>query len=172
MRRCVSVHWSLPVQCELPAAHRENLHETTHPETGSRLRYRRAGGVWRTEELVERVWRPLEIVPPGGYCGQRHPERALVACTWQYGHSFFRGHAAEVDGRWVEWATGIDEPGPREGLRSDSVLRGVIFEQDAELRWLRALLAAVQEHGDGPPIPDDGARPAGELVASGTGVTS
>ncbi|MGV9427145.1 hypothetical protein ACWDO7_23015 [Streptomyces sp. NPDC003656] len=143
--RCVSVHWSLPVQCELPPGHRE-VHEATHPVTGRKIRYRRSGGVWRTEEWTGTSWRRLEIVPPGGYCGQRHPEQPHLACTWQYGHSLSRPHAAEFGGEWVEWDTQIPEPGPREGLRSDSVLRGVLFDQDAELRRLRELLAAEQDN--------------------------
>lgn len=60
--RCLSVHWSLPVQCVLHVAHRENWHETWHPETGNRLRYRY--GALATEELRSGEWYDLGIPRP------------------------------------------------------------------------------------------------------------
>lgn len=63
--RCISVHWSLPVQCVLPPTHRENWHETWDPETGNRLRYRRSMGVFRTEALYDGTWHDLELPAPG-----------------------------------------------------------------------------------------------------------
>lgn len=60
--RCISVHWTLPVQCVLPRSHRENWHETWDPETGNRLRYRY--GIYRTEELRNDEWAALFIPPP------------------------------------------------------------------------------------------------------------
>ena len=60
--RCLSVHWSLPVQCILHVAHRENWHETWHPESGNRLRYRY--GVLATEELRDGAWHDLGIAVP------------------------------------------------------------------------------------------------------------
>jgi hypothetical protein len=62
--RCISVHWSLPVQCVLPCTHRENWHEAWHPGTGNRIRYRRSFGTFRTEELNGDDWTDLEIPPP------------------------------------------------------------------------------------------------------------
>jgi hypothetical protein len=62
--RCISVHWSLPVQCVLPRTHRENWHEAWDPETGNRLRYRRSFGIFRTEELRNGEWTALFIPPP------------------------------------------------------------------------------------------------------------
>jgi hypothetical protein len=63
--RCISVHWSLPVQCVLSPTHRENWHEAWDPETGNRLRYRRAFGTYATEELRNDKWTALFIPPPG-----------------------------------------------------------------------------------------------------------
>jgi hypothetical protein len=60
--RCISVHWSLPVQCVLPRAHRENWHEAWHPETGNRLRYRYSARA--TEELHHGGWHALNIPGP------------------------------------------------------------------------------------------------------------
>jgi len=62
--RCISVHWSFPIQCDLPRSHRENWHEVWSPETGDRIRYRRAFGVFRTEEQRGGVWVPLDVPPP------------------------------------------------------------------------------------------------------------
>lgn len=57
--RCVSAHWSLPVQCVLPRTHRENWHEAWHPETGNRLRYRY--GTRATQELHHGEWHDVEL---------------------------------------------------------------------------------------------------------------
>jgi hypothetical protein len=62
--RCVSVHWSLPVQCVLPCTHAEVWHEAQHPETGNRIRYRRALGVYSTQSYRAGVWHGLLIPPP------------------------------------------------------------------------------------------------------------
>lgn len=62
--RCISVHWSLPVQCVLPSTHRENWHEAWHPQSGNRIRYRRTLGIYRTEELRDGGGHTLEIPPP------------------------------------------------------------------------------------------------------------
>lgn len=61
--RCISVHWSLPVQCVLPCTHRENWHEAWHP-AGIRIRYRRSMGVYRTEQMWGGTWNVLKIPPP------------------------------------------------------------------------------------------------------------
>lgn len=73
--RCLSVHWSLPVQCVLHVAHRENWHETRHPETGNRLRYRY--GALATEELRSGQWHDLDIPRPDNR--SREQLRAEVA---------------------------------------------------------------------------------------------
>lgn len=63
-KRCISVHWSLPVQCKLPAPHRENWHETTQPKTWAQLRYRRSMGTYATEVSGDNGWEPLDIPAP------------------------------------------------------------------------------------------------------------
>lgn len=60
--RCISVHWSLPVQCVLSRAHRENWHETWHPESGNRLRYRYPTRA--TEELHHGAWHAVYAPRP------------------------------------------------------------------------------------------------------------
>lgn len=62
--RCISVHWSLPVQCERSRAHFENWHWATDPITGNRIRYRRTLGIYATEELRDGGWHVLPIPPP------------------------------------------------------------------------------------------------------------
>jgi hypothetical protein len=57
--RCISVHWSLPVQCVLSPTHRENWHETWHPKSGNRLRYRHPGK--HTEELRGGEWHAIQV---------------------------------------------------------------------------------------------------------------
>jgi hypothetical protein len=138
------VHWSIPVQCELPPSHWED-HETTHPETGARLQYCRTGGAWRTLELRDGQWHRLEIPPPGGYCGQPDPDRPDVTCTWQYGHRLAQAHAAYVDGVWHQWPTLLPEPERRAGLDDAQLLRGLVFDQAAEIAELRAAIAKVQQ---------------------------
>jgi hypothetical protein len=76
--RCISVHWSLPVQCVLPCTHRENWHEAWHPTTGNRLRYRRAFGIYATEELRNDEWTALFIPPPIEICGELYGSKAGV----------------------------------------------------------------------------------------------
>jgi hypothetical protein len=61
--RCASVHWALPVQCELPPTHRENWHETRHPQSGRLLRYNYPSA--RTEEMLEDgTWSAIDIPKP------------------------------------------------------------------------------------------------------------
>lgn len=71
--RCTSVHWSLPMQCVLPRAHRENWHEAWHPESGNRLRYRYPTRA--TEELHRGAWHA--VYAPG-------PARPLDCFTIQH----------------------------------------------------------------------------------------
>lgn len=149
--RCVSAHWSVPAQCELPPTHWAD-HETTDPETGVRLRYCRVGGTWRTEELRDGAWHRLEIPPPGGYCGQPDPDNPGATCTRQYGHRFSTAHAAYVEGVWRQWPGLVMEPERRAGLREEELLRGLVYDQAAENAELRRSTAAVQattESGNG-----------------------
>jgi hypothetical protein len=126
--RCLSVHWSLPVQCVLPSSHRENWHEAWHPESGNRLRYRRSYGNFRTEDLHHGEWHDLKIPPPGGFCGLMRSDRADVRCTEQYGHGWT--HRAVVDG--------VRHTGntlPPKGLSVDQLTRDV--------QQLRGMLVAA-----------------------------
>jgi hypothetical protein len=128
--RCVSVHWSLPVQCVLPRSHRENWHEAWHPESGNRLRYRRSGE-YRTEELHHSEWHDLEIPPPGGFCNDQysgHFADKIVRCTGRYGHGW--NHRAVVDGCTYSWNTPIPK-----GLTVDQLTRDV--------QQLRGMLVAA-----------------------------
>lgn len=60
--RCVSTHWSLPVQCVLKRTHRENWHESWHPESGNRIRYRAT--VQLTQESRDGEWHDLASESP------------------------------------------------------------------------------------------------------------
>ena len=128
--RCISVHWTLPVQCVLPSSHRENWHETWHPQNGNRLRYRRSMGGYATEELLD-GWRDLKIPPPGGFCNDQyagHFGEANVHCTEQYGHGW--NHRTVVDGCTYSWNTPIPK-----GLTVDQLTRDV--------KQLRGMLVAA-----------------------------
>jgi hypothetical protein len=130
--RCVSVHWNLPVQCVLPAGHRENDHEAWHPTTGNRMRYRRSMGVYRTEELHHGEWHDLEIPPPGGYCNDQHGTQSNVRCTQAYGHPGWF-HQAMVDGCRYSWNTPIPKALNADQLSSDvTQLRGLVVQLTAE----------------------------------------
>jgi hypothetical protein len=59
--RCISTHWTLPVQCEKGSSHRENWHEGRDPETGAWIRYRWPGRL--TEELRDGEWLTLPAPP-------------------------------------------------------------------------------------------------------------
>jgi hypothetical protein len=139
--RCISVHWSLPVQCVLPVGHRENWHEAWHPESGNRLRYRRSG-LYRTEDLHHGEWHDLQLPPPGGFCGLIRSDRPDVRCTEQFGHGWM--HRAKVDGVQHTWNT---LPAP--GLNVDQLtrdvkhLRGMVVEAHARITELENALAAT-----------------------------
>lgn len=60
--RCISVHWSLPTQCERGNRHVENWHWAKHPDSGRPIRYRY--GAYVTEELNESGWHALPIPAP------------------------------------------------------------------------------------------------------------
>lgn len=66
---CPSIHYTLPAHCTLPPGHRDNWHETRHPNTGARLRYRRAYGTLHTQE-----WEPSDdpAEPDAGEWTTRH----------------------------------------------------------------------------------------------------
>jgi hypothetical protein len=129
--RCVSVHWTLPVQCVLPRGHRENWHEAWHPQTGNRLRYQRSMGGYCTEDLHHGEWHDLEIPPPGGLCNDQHGSYPNVRCTGQYGHGW--NHRAIVDGCTYSWNTPIPK-----GLTVDQLTRDV--------KQLRGMLVAAHSH--------------------------
>lgn len=62
--RCISVHWSLPTQCERDRTHFDFWHWARHPDSGAAIRYRRTLGVYRTEELRDGQWHALPIPAP------------------------------------------------------------------------------------------------------------
>ncbi|MFD6551280.1 hypothetical protein [Streptomyces sp. NPDC058398] len=140
--RCISVHWSLPVQCVLPSSHRENWHEAWHPKSGNRLRFQRSMGGYRTEELHHGEWHDLQLAPPGGFCGLLRSDRPDVRCTEQYGHGWM--HRAKVDGVQHTWSTA-----PVPGLNADQLtrdvkqLRGMVVEAHARVADLGNALAAT-----------------------------
>lgn len=76
--RCISVHWSLPVQCVLPAAHAANWHEAS--QAGNRIRYRRSMGTYSTEVLRGDTWHDLGIPAPAP-TGSAEVERFRAALT-------------------------------------------------------------------------------------------
>lgn len=116
--RCISVHWSVPVQCVLPVGHRENWHEAWHPKSRNRLRYRRSMGGYHTEELHHGEWHDLQLPPPGGFCGLLRSDSPTISCTEQYGHGWT--HRAKVDGVQHTWNTV-----PASGLSVDQLTRDV-----------------------------------------------
>jgi hypothetical protein len=147
--RCVSVHWNLPVQCVLPAGHRENNHEAWHPQTGNRMRYRRSMGVYRTEELHHGTWHDLEILPPGGFCNDQHSTNPDVRCTQEYGHQITWNHTAIVNGCRYSWNTPIPKALNVAQLSSDvTQLRGLVFQLTAEIAELQAKLAIRERQLD------------------------
>lgn len=148
--RCVSVHWNLPVQCVLPAGHRENNHEAWHPQTGNRMRYRRSMGVYRTEELHHDAWHDLEIPPPGGYCNDQHGTTPDVRCTQEYGHQFTWNHTAIVNGCRYTWNTPIPKALNSDQLSSDvKQLRGLVVQLIAENAKLDKACDEVMRERDG-----------------------
>jgi hypothetical protein len=131
--RCISVHWSLPVQCVLPNTHRENWHEAGHPHTGNRMRYRRSMGVFVTEELHDGAWHDLTIPAPGAVCGEPHPSRSSVNCQMGHGENGNRwNHFATVDGCRHSWNTPPPGKATPEQLASDvATLRARVAELEA-----------------------------------------
>ena len=50
---CTTAHDQLPAHCTLTAGHPDLWHQTLHPQTGARLRFRSTGAVRHTQE-----WEP------------------------------------------------------------------------------------------------------------------
>lgn len=107
--RCVSVHWSLPVQCVLPRTHADIWHEAWHPQSGNRIRYRRAMGVFVTEDHHDSAWHDLAIPAPGAVCGEPHSSKPGVFCQLEHGKDGLNenrwNHVAVVDGCRHSWNT-------------------------------------------------------------------
>ena len=134
--RCLSVHWSLPTQCVLSRGHRENWHETWHPQGGDRIRYRRCG-IYRTEELRPSGWVAMEIPPPGGYCNDQRRGCPGVFCTQPFGHGWY--HRAIVDGCTHSWNTPVPKALTSRQLDTDvKTLRGLVVQLTAELDQAQA----------------------------------
>lgn len=135
--RCISVHWTLPVQCVLPRAHRDNWHETWHPQTRNRIRYRRTVGV--TEELRAGEWRDLGIPAPGEICGEPHSPKPGVFCQQPRNHNEISWtHSAVFEGCRYTWNT-LRPKTTQDQDRQDVVrLRELADEQGAEINRLRA----------------------------------
>jgi hypothetical protein len=128
--RCISVHWSLPVQCVLPCTHRENWHEAWHPQSRNRIRYRRTLGVFRTEELRDGDWRDLEIPPPGEVCAEPHSQWATIFCQHPRSHNETTWtHRAVVNGCTYTWNTGLPKLTPEQMAQDLSRVRALAAEQ-------------------------------------------
>lgn len=144
--RCISVHWSLPAQCVLPCTHRENWHETWHPQTGNRIRYRRSYGTFATEELRDGQWHDLAIPAPGDICGEPNPSKPGVRCQSDLSHNETSWtHRAVVDGCTYTWNTVRRDLTPEQVLQDMAGFRGMAAEQAAEIDRLRAELAQEQQ---------------------------
>lgn len=156
--RCVSVHWSLPVQCVLPRTHRENFHEAWHPQTGNRLRYRRSMGAFVSEELHHGTWHDLLIPAPGKVCGEPHSSRPGVNCQMEHGETGNRwNHFALVDGCRYTWNTGLPRPVTVEQLGSDVVslraeVASLTAERDAAVAALDTLAGDLDQLNGEPVI--------------------
>lgn len=142
--RCISVHWSLPVQCVLSCTHRENWHEAWHPKTGNRIRYRRSFGTFRTEELIGDDWVDLEIPPPGKICGEPHNSTPGVFCQKPQPGWW---HRALVNGCQYTWNTVKQESTPDQVAKDLSRLREVAAEAEAKLQAIKQLRTWKNEDG-------------------------
>lgn len=139
--RCISVHWSLPVQCVLPCTHVENWHEAWHPSTGNRIRYRRSMGVYRTEELHDGGWHAMEIPSPGEICGEPHSSKPGVFCQWPRTHNERSWtHRALFEGCTYTWNTARREPTPEQVVQDLSRVRELAAEQAAAGERVRETL--------------------------------
>jgi hypothetical protein len=147
--RCISVHWSLPVQCVLPCTHRENWHEAWHPETGNRIRYRRSFGTYRTEELRDDDWVDLEIPPPGEVCGEPYDSKPGVFCQAPRAHNQQSWtHRALFEGCRYTWNTAARQEPTREQMAKDlDRVRAVAAEAQAKLQAIKQLRTWKNEDG-------------------------
>lgn len=140
--RCISVHWSLPVQCVLPRAHRANWHEAWHPTSGNRMRYRHTIG--SSEQLCNGVWVPLEIPPPGGYCNEQNPSNPKVFCDDRAGHSWM--HRVVYDGCTYTWGSQPSRPASAEQLSEDvRTLRARVAELELQAAKVAEFVAERAE---------------------------
>jgi hypothetical protein len=135
--RCISVHWSLPVQCVLPCTHAENWHEAWHPN-GNRIRYRRTLGVYRTEELHDGGWHDLEIPPPGEICGEPYGnDRPGVFCQAPLAHNQISWtHGAIVNGCRYTWNTPKPATTPAQVAQDLTRVRAIAAEQAEKITRL------------------------------------
>lgn len=147
--RCISVHWSLPVQCVLPSSHRENWHEAWHPESRNRIRYRRSFGVFRTEELSNGGWNALEIQPPGEICGEPHSTHPGVFCQEPRTHNEYSWtHHAVVNGCRYTWNTIKRDPTPDQVAKDLSRVRGIAAATEADVQRLNTAIDEVLKERD------------------------
>ncbi|MCX4697059.1 hypothetical protein [Streptomyces sp. NBC_01373] len=138
--RCISVHWTLPVQCVLPASHRENWHEAWHPENGNRIRYRRSYGNFITEDLHHGEWHDLQFAPPGGFCDDRYRDKPEVRCKSQYGHGW--NHQVVFEGCRYSWNTPVPKGLTGDQLTRDvTQLRGMLVGAHTRIAELEAAIA-------------------------------
>lgn len=142
--RCISVHWSLPMQCVLPSSHRENWHEAWHPETGNRLRYRRSFGNFATEDLHHGEWHDLQIPPPNGFCNEHYPNVPGARCLAQYGHGW--SHQVRFNGCLYSWNTPVPKSLTVDQVTRDvQQLRGMLVAAHARIGKLETAEAAASE---------------------------
>lgn len=136
--RCVSVHWSLPVQCVLPRTHANVWHEAWHPQSGNRIRYRRAMGVFVTEDHHDSAWHDLAIPGPGAVCGEPHSCRPGVFCQLEHGKDGLNenrwNHFSFTNGCRYSWNTPQPKALSVEQLTADiGALRTEVEELHAAL---------------------------------------
>lgn len=95
---CPNAHYSLPTECTQPAGHPGTWHETTHPETAVRLRYRNTLGIRHTQEWVPDddpgapnagLWVTWHYVEP-----EHEPTPVIVSDLDQRMRSLLSGHTA------------------------------------------------------------------------------
>jgi hypothetical protein len=146
--RCISVHWSLPVQCVLPCTHRENWHEAWRPGTGNRIRYRRSFGIYRTEELSGDDWKALEIPPPGEVCGEPYDSKPGIFCQDPRTHNERTWtHHALVNGCRYTWNSIKREPTPDQVAKDLIQAREIAAEVEAKLQAIKQLRTWKNEDG-------------------------
>jgi hypothetical protein len=154
--RCISVHWSLPVQCVLSRAHRENWHETWHPESGNRLRYRYPARA--TEELHHGAWhavyapgpaRPLDCFTIQHCDAGEHADWAVDsenthACPWceveRLTAELAQARTEPIIARWTEGVVHHDAGTTVQCVDADDPLRGIALELTVDGREALGLM--------------------------------